>query len=314
MQNDSAPGQVAPEDYPPLLPFDMALYGGSPNGVVLSRIDASEADAYDELLFPPSAHHMVNLGLRGEYAVRKWGGQSHTGSFEPDTVCCIPAGVDGQWDTPRGSSDAIHIFVPDELIDLTAEEMGVDPAKAELRPNLGYSCKPTVLAVKTLFSDLVGEPACSSLLQQSLGRYLAYELLRCPDSSARPTRIKSARLTLRELRRVHTYMEERIGENIQVDDLAAVLRRSPYEFIRQFGRGAGLPPHRYLTHLRVERVAEALRRRELTPTPLSRLAMRFGFADQSHMTRWFKKVMGVTPAAYRREVHGTPNHVDKAAG
>lgn len=311
MTSENMSATLGPEEFSEAVPFELAPVGRmTGSGVHVQFVDVEQDEAYQEMRFPASDHHMVNLGLSGEYAIREWGGLRRVGAFDEDSICCIPSGVPGRWDTPRGTASAIHVFVPDSLLRTTADEAGADPDAVELRPSIGHACQCTATAIKTLFEEVRTEPACSSLLQQSLDRYLAYELLRCPESSARPTRIRSARLTLRELRRVHAYMEERIGENVQVEDLAAVLRRSPYEFIRQFGRGAGLPPHRYLTHLRVERVAGALRQRERTPTPLSQIAMRYGFADQSHMTRWFKKIHGVTPAAYRREHLGTRHAVE----
>jgi len=62
----------------------------------------------------------------------------------------------------------------------------------------------------------------------------------------------------------------------------------------------GLPPHAYLNQLRV-RLARRLLDRGVTP---AEVAAAVGFADQAHLTRHFKRVVGVPPGSYQRE-HGT---------
>lgn len=55
-------------------------------------------------------------------------------------------------------------------------------------------------------------------------------------------------------------------------------------------------PHRYVTDRRIERAKELL---SATDLPIAEVTPACGFCDQSHLARWFKRVVGVTPAAYR---------------
>ena len=86
--------------------------------------------------------------------------------------------------------------------------------------------------------------------------------------------------------------------NISLDELAALSSLSPWHFLRTFRDETGLPPHAYLTQLRV-RKAERLLRAGHSP---SMAAAEAGFADQSHLTRWFRRIVGATPAAFLKEV------------
>ncbi|MCO5973317.1 AraC family transcriptional regulator [Actinoallomurus soli] len=82
--------------------------------------------------------------------------------------------------------------------------------------------------------------------------------------------------------------------------LAAELGLSRYQLLRAFRTATGVPPYAWLAQYRVTR-ARALLESGLRPAEVAALV---GFADQAHLTRWFRRVLGVTPAAYRTSVAG----------
>jgi AraC-like DNA-binding protein len=65
-----------------------------------------------------------------------------------------------------------------------------------------------------------------------------------------------------------------------------------------FQESLGKSPRVWLTELRLERVCRLL---TSTDVPIAELAYRFGYADQSALTRAMRKATGLTPAAYRRQ-------------
>jgi AraC-like DNA-binding protein len=77
--------------------------------------------------------------------------------------------------------------------------------------------------------------------------------------------------------------------------LARVAGLSGYHLIRVFRKATGLSPHAWLVDRRVHLAAHRIRLGE----PLSAVASRCGFSDQSHLTRLFKARLGVTPGQYR---------------
>ncbi len=81
-------------------------------------------------------------------------------------------------------------------------------------------------------------------------------------------------------------------------DLAADLGLSRYQLLRAFRTTVGIPPYAWLAQHRVSR-ARGLLDAGLRPAEVASLV---GFADQAHLTRWFRRVLGVTPAAYRNSV------------
>ena len=78
---------------------------------------------------------------------------------------------------------------------------------------------------------------------------------------------------------------------------AAAAHVNPYHFARLFKAGTRLPPHQYVIARRVERAKELLRGRDRPP--LAEVATEVGFSDQSHFTRHFRRLVGVTPRRFR---------------
>ncbi|WP_234381577.1 helix-turn-helix domain-containing protein [Streptomyces sp. NRRL S-1521] len=97
-------------------------------------------------------------------------------------------------------------------------------------------------------------------------------------------------------------VRERLADELlappSLAELAAPLGLSRYQLLRAFRTSTGLPPYAWLAQYRVTR-ARAHLDAGLRPADAASLV---GFADQAHLTRWFRRVLGVTPAAYRNSV------------
>ena len=93
--------------------------------------------------------------------------------------------------------------------------------------------------------------------------------------------------------RVRDYVEAHLDEPIEVGALANIAGRSPFHFTRVFTQAVGMSPHRYIVRMRLERaVALMLTRR----SGLAEIAACTGFADQSHLSRWVRRVYGASPS------------------
>ncbi|MGO4855495.1 AraC family ligand binding domain-containing protein [Phaeovulum sp. W22_SRMD_FR3] len=92
------------------------------------------------------------------------------------------------------------------------------------------------------------------------------------------------------------YLEARVEEDVSLDDLCAVTRLQRRQTIAAFRRATGLPPHAWHLQKKILQVKRLLRT-GLTP---AEAAAQTGFADQSHMGRNFRAILGITPAAYAK--------------
>jgi AraC-like DNA-binding protein len=96
--------------------------------------------------------------------------------------------------------------------------------------------------------------------------------------------------------RVRDYLIEHYWKNVSLAELSNLASLSPYHLSRVFSSRVGLPPHAFQTQVRVNRAKLLLD----VGSPISRAATETGFADQSHLTRHFKRVTGITPGQYLR--------------
>jgi AraC-like DNA-binding protein len=103
--------------------------------------------------------------------------------------------------------------------------------------------------------------------------------------------------------RARAALHDRFRDDIGLDDLAAVSGLDRFRLTRAFKAGLGLSPHAYLVQLRL-RAARRLLAEGAAPAAAAADA---GFADQSHLGRWFRRAYGLTPAAYRRACTNVPD-------
>ena len=100
-----------------------------------------------------------------------------------------------------------------------------------------------------------------------------------------------------QVRRVLAHIDANLGKPIRNKDLADSARRSEFHFNVAFRNSVGHSPHEYIIRRRMERAQGLMLS---TDAPLSQVAFECGLADQAHFTRLFRRVVGETPAAWRR--------------
>ena len=111
-----------------------------------------------------------------------------------------------------------------------------------------------------------------------------------------PLPLRTLEPALTSLARARDYLAAHCAENVSLHELSALTQLSPFAFLRGFSRAYGLPPHAWLVQERVRRSTVLLR----MGRSLTAVASELGFSDQSHFTRHFKRMLGVTPGRYRR--------------
>jgi AraC-like DNA-binding protein len=117
-------------------------------------------------------------------------------------------------------------------------------------------------------------------------------ITRYADDRPIPLSIGHERLSVQRAREyIHAYYPF----DITLDDVANAAGLSPFHLSRVFKKETGLPPHKYLTQVRVQRAQDLLQ----GGLPIVDVACATGFADQSHLTKWFKRIVGIPPGAYQ---------------
>ncbi|WP_323012270.1 AraC family transcriptional regulator [Castellaniella sp.] len=100
-----------------------------------------------------------------------------------------------------------------------------------------------------------------------------------------------------QAKRLTTYIEENLEQPIRSPDLIALTGLSTGHFFRTFKETFGQAPFAYIARLRIERAQQMML---TTNHSLCQIALDCGMCDQSHLTRLFRHLVGMTPGEWRR--------------
>lgn len=92
------------------------------------------------------------------------------------------------------------------------------------------------------------------------------------------------------------YIEQHLDSNISLTALADAAGLSMYHFAKAFKQSTGATPHQFVLDRKIERAKALLRDPNRSVLEAS---ARTGFVDQSHFTKIFRRLVGVTPSVYR---------------
>jgi AraC family transcriptional regulator len=137
---------------------------------------------------------------------------------------------------------------------------------------------------------------------ESLAQALAVRFLSAGAQPALRTRSRVSGLPERIFRRVREKMDANLHSDLSLASIAIESGYSRTHFLRMFRAATNMTPHQYLMTLRVDRAKELLANRNAN---LIDVAIVCGFSSQSHLTTVFRKMVGVTPAEFRRDLFST---------
>jgi AraC family transcriptional regulator len=148
-------------------------------------------------------------------------------------------------------------------------------------------------------AELANGGAGGRLYIDHLTAVLSVHLLR--HYGARPRQFAAAKggLPPAKLRRVMEYLHARLDEDLRLEELAAIVGLTPHHFAQAFKSTIGEPPHRYVVARRVARAQKLLAN---SSASIAEIAVELGFANQSHLTHHFRRILGVTPSRFRRNL------------
>jgi AraC family transcriptional regulator len=133
---------------------------------------------------------------------------------------------------------------------------------------------------------------------ETLAEVLSFDLYRIASGAPRRSPECSG-LSANQVRLVTEYMESHLNEKTTISELAGLVDLTRFHFIRSFKQAAGIPPHQFMIRLRVDRAKEMLAEGGRS---VAEVASRTGFGSSIQLTRAFRRVLGTTPSAFRRDM------------
>ncbi|GGW45429.1 helix-turn-helix domain-containing protein [Streptomyces griseoloalbus] len=238
---------------------------------------------FTEYAYPMHVHDAWTLLIVDDGAVR-YDLDRHEHGTPHDTVSLLPPHV------PHNGSPATADGFRKRVLYLDGSRLGDDLIGAAVdRPDLR---DPLLrLRVGQVHSALVrpgDELEAESRLTLVGERLRAH--LRSRDVIGAPRRDPVLARRLREL------LDERVVDGVTLEEAGALLSAHPAHLVRAFSGAYGIAPHQYLMSRRVGRARRLL----LEGQSPSGVAVATGFYDQAHLTRHFRRLVGITPGRYRR--------------
>jgi AraC-like DNA-binding protein len=257
-----------------------------PAGQVLDLLHARVAEPY-----APHVHEEYAVGActAGREVIRYRGALHYAG---PGSIVVLEPG-EAHTGAPADPPDFTYrVMYP-------APDLLAGTGAAHRAPRFGEP----VIADPGLAAELrrLHAALCSGLEPLEAEARLAWllgELVRRHASPSRDLEVPGAG---RVARLVMTRLAGRLVSPPALAEIAAETGLSRYQLVRSFRTQVGMPPYAWLAQHRVAQ-ARALLERGCRPAEAAALT---GFADQAHLTRWFRRVVGVTPGAYRNSVQDT---------
>jgi AraC family transcriptional regulator len=240
---------------------------------------------------PASRDHYLGIHLgRPVRATCRFDGRTQRRLQSRGDMDLVPAGLPGSWEDDR-SARILRIRVSPKLLAATAESMGVHGDRVDLVPQHQLR-DPQLEHIAWAFEAELQSPDMGEWLYgESLATALAARLVKRYASSARIAATSSRGLSRRQLGHVVEYVEANLDRTLTLAELAQIAGASPSHFKTLFKRSTEMPVHQYVVKRRVER-ARMLLEQGAVPAVA---AHESGFADQSHMARWMRRLLGLTP-------------------
>src|SRR5258705_6043615 len=248
---------------------------------------------------PPLENHclIIQLGASIDVAARL-GEESFEQRLEPGAIPIVPAGLVMHWrlyDTAQ--NDTLHLYLEPQFLRTTAASLDVDYRQISIAPQFGIRDEHIHHIGMSLHHELQDANVVGRLYADSLAKVLAMQLVR-RYSYFKDLLTSRGGMAPRKLRKAIEFINNNLDEEQGVG-LAAVageVRMSYSHFARAFKQSMGVSPNVYMTEQRISRAKKLLSETDLR---IADIALRTGFASQSHFTSTFRKLVWTTPKAFR---------------
>jgi AraC family transcriptional regulator len=198
----------------------------------------------------------------------------------------------------QAAVDCIALYFPKAAFNAQADEFGGNPVR-RLRANPGGAISdPTVWHLSEAILPAVEHPEkANPLMIDHIGIALVQHLANTYGDGNATAASARGGLSPRQLRRVTDRMKDHLSERVSLIELAEDCGLSRSYFAHAFKATTGVAPLQWQMRKRIEYARELLLK---TSSSIAEISEQCGFADQSHFTRTFVRIVGTTPGRWRR--------------
>jgi AraC family transcriptional regulator len=277
--------------------------GGTPSRVILSSVGTKWNDVVVEQHHFPSSELADVMFKRHVIAINI--GHSFTYEFKKEgrfqrffkargAISFFPSHqpFSGRLKAERGVfANFLLLALDPAFMSRVAQELELDADRIELVERRGTD--PTLHHVAlALRAGVQSGDAFDRMYGEALSTALAVHLLRKYSAAVLEPKRQYGGLPREKLVRAVEYIQDQLDTDLTVSGIAQAVYMTPSYFTRLFKESTGQSPYQYVVEARVRKAKDLLTTGKFT---ISEVAHHVGFADQSHLTRHFKRVFGLPP-------------------
>lgn len=214
------------------------------------------------------------------------------------TIAVIPANVSHRAASLNHQIDFITLSLGQHLLNQVAQDWA-SPDVFHPIPHTAHLEDPLIMGIGlALKAEMESGYLGGRLYEESLATAAATHLLRRYCDRKPKIKSYSNGLPSGKLRSALDYIQDNLSTNLSLEAIANHVGMSQYYFCSLFKQSVGTSPWQYVIEQRILKAKQLLRISEIS---LSEIALLCGFANQNHLSRHFRKLVGTTPKAYRRQ-------------
>lgn len=246
-----------------------------------------------------SGHLIATYYSDPQYCASTMEGRRKEGLLRPGAVTVVADRHDAYWDS-NGPVNVSHVYLTKARLQDCTNEIG-SSQHADILDRIGIedAISAHILAVLS-DDDILLEPSERVLIERGVD-LLCLQLLRrhCSVPASKSAPHACGGLSRFQIKRITDYAMAHLDHPIGLEELAAQAGLSRYYFCTAFRTATGSTPHTWLTNRRMARARDLLVNQALS---ISDVALAVGYSTPSAFTASFRKIVGVTPSNYRRNL------------
>lgn len=298
MGSDCIQGGADPVEVGSLRP-DSVRVSSRPLGWKPLNVERREVEPGSDCLPGGVTEHLIFVSLGDGHVIRESLGDIAEKDLEAGLVSVHPSDTPVRWEWDTRLSFTVMSLEPEYLEKVAKDVFDLEPDQVRLRTIEGQRDPVITSIAGSLTREVMSGDAGSRLYAESLANLLSVHLLRNYAEHAQPIGKERLHTQPRAVVQALNFIHQNYSRELSLSDIAAAAHLSTYHLTRVFKKATGVSPHQYLVQVRVNS-ARSLLSAGAGDRSLAEIAAAVGFADQSHLTRHFKRVLGMTPKQLRQ--------------